>query len=1147
MIMKAKTFFACAIVVLSAVFSSSVYGKTGNNPQVNYEQQVRTNLKELNQQLEAATEDTVISSLHSKIAYFNGLLKNNSEAINHYSLAIEALERAQGKESIGIAMLLYEQGLCYNASGDMANYEANLMKAAELCRKSKGKDMFSAAKIMQKMGNYYYYTNDSNKALSCYEDAIELYKSAKGENCVEVAEMLVYVSKCHNQLQQAENADKVLVKAYELCVNAQGEDCLMAGSILVMIGDCYYGLMSEKEDPSKAIDCYERAIEKYHEANNDHCIEFAQLLTKTGELYRIAKKEQEAKIELFKKALVVYEELLSSNPADTKLWPKIAECYKITEDFDNALKYYKQTLASYQNNNNDDRFAFLFHSKESEIAGLLVDMLECYLGNGQLSEANDCSLQIDELMKNLNKKERLFVYTKQSLLGFNIGHMLKKERDGLILQGDDYYNQERYDEAINSYLQAYSFYSNNAYYKWAVNTTLPKLRNLENADILRKIGQCYYSNKDYKQAMDYYQKARQVGDQVGAWAMKRVETGVLEQTMEDMGLCEMAQGNYRSAQLYFQTAIDMQVINTNSYFSHNIANTTNRIDYWQKHYHLYQELYPAAVLADSMNQKKRTRIDFHDPIVYLYDKSALFSKGLLLNSETLLRNTILNSGDSTLVSAYKEIQALKEELIALENNKNDDLDLEKEIDKKRERILSLDNSLRLNSTDYDIFIRNLNITYKDVQDALGDNDIAIEFLSFPKYGTDSIVYVALTLRKEYKKLRPFNELALPVMTVLCGENELKAAAREAYTSNALSKLIWGNLAQELDGVENIYFSPSGELHNIAIESMPHWEKPETMMSDNVNIYRLSSTRELVINRPEVFSSGATVYGGINYDAAIDSMGTIRARSTQPSVNSRSFIKPKSDKNTNNRDFYCNYLKGTLTEANEVGQKLADKNINVSVITGTEASETSFKDLSGQHKAIVHIATHGFYWNDSTARSENMERPLPFLLYNNENMSLEDQAMTRAGLMFSGSNNTTWYEEAVPDSIEDGVLTALETSQLDLRGLDLLVLSACQTGLGEIGSDGVFGLQRGFKKAGAQSIVMSLWSVDDAATRDMMIRFYENYIGLRMSKHDAFVEAQRWLKNHDSDYYYSDPDGILDSETYHLRFPHWAAFIMLDAH
>lgn len=1103
--MKTNTLFACVIVVLVAAFSSSVHGQTSDNPQVNYEQQVKTNLKELNQQLKAATEDTVISSLHSKIAYLNGLLKNYSEAINHYSLAIDALERAKGKDCIDIAMILYEQSLCYHYSGDETNADGTLTKALDLCSKS------------------------------------------SGENCVEAAEVLINVGKCYNQLQQAENADKALIKAYELCVNAQGENCLKAGKILVMIGDCYHGLMAVKENPSKAIDCYEKAVEKYCEAKNDNCIEFANLLTEIGSLYDRFGKNPEIQKNYYKRAAAIYQELLIDNPTDHNLCSKIAECYKKNKDYDNALTYYKQTLASYQNNNNNDRFAFLLHSKESQIASLLVDMLECYLAKGQFSDADECGLQIDKITKTLKGHDLVNFNIQKGALNFKIREILNDERKQLIQQADDFYNIKQYDNALEFYSQAYSFYSNSPLSKWdnwskqAGLSSTRKSRNLDDAAILDKIGRCYYSNKNYKQAMDYYQKAREIGDQVGTWAMKRAEPGILEQIMEDMGLCEMAQGNYWSAQAYFQTAIDMQVINTHNYFSQNIANSTNRSDYWQNHYHLYQNLYPAAVLADTTIDK-RARFDFHDPIVYLYDKSALFSKGLLLNTETILRNTILNSGDSTLVSAYKEIQSLKEELTALQNNKYDDLDLKKEIDKKRERIHSLDNSLRLNSTDYDTFIRNLNITYKDVQDALGDKDVAIEFLSFPKYGTDSVVYVALTLRKKRFSLLNGN---LPVMTVLCEENELKAAAKEAYTNNALSKLIWGNLAQELDGVENIYFSPSGELHNIAIESMPHWENGKAMMRDSFNLYRLTSTRELAIKRAKLSLSSATVYGGINYDADIDSMGIIRTRSTQPVVNSRSFFNPKAISANNKRNLYCDYLPGTLEEANEVGQKLADENIDVNIMTASEATEESFKNLSGLRNSIVHISTHGFYWNDSTANSENMEHRLRFLPHDYSKQSLEEQAMNRAGLMFSGANNTFWNEVMVPDSIEDGVLTALEVAQLDLRGLDLVVLSACQTGLGEIGSDGVFGLQRGFKKAGAQTIIMSLWYVDDYATRDMMIRFYENHIERHMSKHEAFIEAQHWLKVHDSDYNYEDPDEILDDETYHRRFPHWAAFIMLD--
>ena len=138
-------------------------------------------------------------------------------------------------------------------------------------------------------------------------------------------------------------------------------------------------------------------------------------------------------------------------------------------------------------------------------------------------------------------------------------------------------------------------------------------------------------------------------------------------------------------------------------------------------------------------------------------------------------------------------------------------------------------------------------------------------------------------------------------------------------------------------------------------------------------------------------------------------------------------------------------------------------------------------------------------------------------------------MTRSGLLFSGCNRAFRHEQ-IPEGEEDGILTAQEISTLDLRGLDLVVLSACPTGLGDIVSgEGVFGLQRGFKKAGAKTIIMSLWNVNDESTMKMMTSFYHHYLN-GMSKEEAFYTAQDELKK--------------GSPSQQER-PDWAAFIMLD--
>ena len=122
-------------------------------------------------------------------------------------------------------------------------------------------------------------------------------------------------------------------------------------------------------------------------------------------------------------------------------------------------------------------------------------------------------------------------------------------------------------------------------------------------------------------------------------------------------------------------------------------------------------------------------------------------------------------------------------------------------------------------------------------------------------------------------------------------------------------------------------------------------------------------------------------------------------------------------------------------------------------------------------------------------------------------------------------------EKLPENVEDGILTAKEIADVDLRGLDLVVLSACQTGLGDISQgEGVFGLQRGFKKAGAKSILMSLWEVDDKATQLFMVQFYRNMLSGK-TKRQSLTESQNYLRKYENGKY-DDPK-------------YWAAFILLD--
>jgi len=228
-----------------------------------------------------------------------------------------------------------------------------------------------------------------------------------------------------------------------------------------------------------------------------------------------------------------------------------------------------------------------------------------------------------------------------------------------------------------------------------------------------------------------------------------------------------------------------------------------------------------------------------------------------------------------------------------------------------------------------------------------------------------------------------------------------------------------------------------------------------------------------------------------------------------------------------------YLPATKIEVEAAEKSLKQSGMSCTLLTEEQATEESFKALGGKHTDMLHIATHGFYYTPEEAERNRDFKFLQMQNYegNERTCYVEDKSMTRSGLIFAGANNALEGED-IPEGVDDGILTAKEISQIDLRGLDLVVLSACQTGLGDVTQgEGVFGLQRAFKKAGAQTIMMSLWKVDDKATQILMTSFYD-HLAKGQKKREAFLAAQQHLR--------STENGKYDNPQY------WAAFILLDA-
>ncbi|MBK9722535.1 MAG: CHAT domain-containing protein [Saprospiraceae bacterium] len=506
-----------------------------------------------------------------------------------------------------------------------------------------------------------------------------------------------------------------------------------------------------------------------------------------------------------------------------------------------------------------------------------------------------------------------------------------------------------------------------------------------------------------------------------------------------------------------------------------------------------------------------------------YDNS-LFYKGFLLNASNQIKNLAHTDATTTekfnLLKSYERLLAAQYALPIAERDSGKVADLE-------EKSNTLEKDLARTVAGFGDAIRQVN--WQEVQRNLAAGEAAVEFVH---YGfaeikqNDSTMYAALLLLPEAQQpifILLFEEKSLD--SLLHSKSDRKAdyvnslytlADRGAIaieaTKKSLYEILWKPLEKELTGIKTIYFSPTGLLHRINLDAIPISET-ETL-ADKYQLIELNSTRQLVIpTQVKIANNDAILFGGIQFEQ--DSILQIN----EPLLASRSRgeLTFKSMDSTL-RGGTWNYLAGTEREVNSIEKIMQTSGVNVSLKKGYQATEESFKNIGANNSAsprILHIATHGYFFPDpkSTAQKSSL---------NGEQESvfkISDHPMLRSGLIMAGGN-AAWQGKQTLEGREDGILTAYEISQMNLSNTELVVLSACETGLGDIkGNEGVYGLQRAFKIAGVKYLIMSLWQVPDKQTSLLMTTFYKKWLeaegpdkgGNKMSIPDAFHAAQKELR------------------------------------
>ncbi len=488
------------------------------------------------------------------------------------------------------------------------------------------------------------------------------------------------------------------------------------------------------------------------------------------------------------------------------------------------------------------------------------------------------------------------------------------------------------------------------------------------------------------------------------------------------------------------------------------------------------------------------KIKEKDPsVVDLVYNNELFNKGLLFRSSTRVKDIILESKDDELIELYNSWMDTRQEISILystpvEERKNNIHDVEEKANELEKQLVVkadyLKNEISMTQGEW-----------TSVKSKLKPGQAAIEFIHF-MHNDDykEELYAALLITPNSihpEMIELFTEKELQEIigknTATTYESVSGLYGKQKMLNEKLYSLIWAPLEKSLTGVTEIFYSPSGMLHKVSIAALGGADGK--YVSDKYNLHQLNSTvalLDMAAVKIEPSKSMMAVVGGVKYD---------------------------TDKSTQH---VWSYLPGTLTESENINAALTKAGVKTELLSADNATEENLKKMDGATSPdILHVATHGFFFGDPEEEKAKIEKQVSAVKFRGESRGVKSlvenpNPLMRSGIVLAGANDV-WNDSKIVSEKEDGILTAYEVSLMNLSNTKLVVLSACETGLGDIkGSEGVYGLQRAFRIAGADLLIMSLWQVPDKETEEFMTSFYNELIKTKEIR-KAFANAQKLMR------------------------------------
>jgi CHAT domain-containing protein len=588
------------------------------------------------------------------------------------------------------------------------------------------------------------------------------------------------------------------------------------------------------------------------------------------------------------------------------------------------------------------------------------------------------------------------------------------------------------------------------------------------AKVISDLGNFYRYKGRYAEAEPLLQQALQIREE----ALGTIHP-LYVQSQEDLAIYWWKKKELSKAIPVYHDVMEKTLDFINRYFPP--MSESEKTKYWDILSPRFQRFYNFAVEA-SVNDKAI--------INDLFEYRAA-TKGLLLSSTRKITQSILSGGNEQLINDYTDWIDHKEQLTALYVYSKEELKEQGvNMDSLESEVNRMEKKLSENSKDFAKFYFTGKTKVSEVQKELKPDEALLEIIRLRNFGqvfSNGSRYLGLVITKNDPQ---------PKVVLLENGNDMESKCVKSYRLAMKNKLndeqsyanYWAPFETAVKGKKKIYVSLDGVYNQVNLYTL---KKPGSdYLINEYDIILVGNPRDLVVNNNHKGNNKgdrkATLIGFPDYGAGV-----------------------------------IVQLPGTKVEVDGINKVLKSSGYEVAELTQRDATETNLK--LAKEVSILHIATHGYFLQDV----EKASWPIGVHADN-----AKDNVLLRSGLMLTGASDA---DKLVPglDSSNNGIMTSYEAMNLDLKGTSLVVLSACETGLGEIkNGEGVYGLQRAFLVAGAEAIVMSLWKVDDAATQQLMNSFYSNWIKSG-DKQKAFKQAQLQLMTKFKEPYY------------------WGAFVMME--